>query len=97
MFEQDEDEHDTSTQEFLIRVTCKVMEEVEPIEALGALKAIFYPVLTELQKNIAKLNLITMKKNTFWILGYFVRDKRAAVLGELLIDYTTPNPRASGI
>eukprot|EP00099_Drosophila_melanogaster_P018059 NP_609060.1 uncharacterized protein Dmel_CG11070 [Drosophila melanogaster] len=96
MFEQDEDEHDTSTQEFLIRVTCKVMEEVEPIEALGALKAIFYPVLTELQKNIAKLNLITMKKNTFWILGYFVRDKRAAVLGELLIDYTTPNPRASG-
>ncbi|EDW87862.1 ubiquitin conjugation factor E4 A [Drosophila yakuba] len=95
MFEQ-ADEHDTSTQEFLIRVACKVMEEVDPIEALGALKAIFYPVLTDLQKVIAKENLITMKKNAFWILGFFVRDKRAAVLGELLIDFTTPNPKAKG-
>ncbi|XP_017069952.2 ubiquitin conjugation factor E4 A [Drosophila eugracilis] len=95
MFEQ-ADEHDTSTQEFLVRVACKVVEEDEPIEALGALKAIFYPLLTELQKLIAKENLITVKKNVFWILGFFVRDKRAAVLGELLIDYTTPNPKAKG-
>jgi len=41
-------------------------------------------------------NLITVKKNVFWILGFFVRDKRAAVLGELLIDFTTPNPKAKG-
>ncbi|XP_016994117.2 ubiquitin conjugation factor E4 A [Drosophila takahashii] len=95
MFEQ-ADEHDTSTQEFLVRVACKVVEEDEPLEALGALKAIFYPLLTELQKLIAKENLITVKKNVFWILGFFVRDKRAAVLGELLIDYTTPNPKAKG-
>jgi len=70
--------------------------EDEPIEALGALKAIFYPMLTDLQKLIAKENLITVKKNVFWILGFFVRDKRAAVLGELLIDFTTPNPKAKG-
>ncbi|KAH8325930.1 hypothetical protein KR067_010222 [Drosophila pandora] len=90
------DEHDNTTQEFLVRVTCKVMEEDESIEALGALKAIFYPMLTELQKQIMKENLITIPKNIFWILGFFVRDKRAAVLGELLIDYTTPNPKAKG-
>ncbi|XP_017041379.1 ubiquitin conjugation factor E4 A [Drosophila ficusphila] len=95
MFEQ-ADEHDTSTQEFLVRVACKVVEEDEPIEALGALKAIFYPLLTELQKLIAKENLITVKQNVFWILGFFVRDKRAAELGELLIDFTTPNPKAKG-
>ncbi|XP_016964344.1 ubiquitin conjugation factor E4 A [Drosophila biarmipes] len=95
MFEE-ADEHDTSTQEFLVRVACKVVEEDEPIEALGALKAIFYPMLTDLQKLIAKENLITVKKNVFWILGFFVRDKRAAVLGELLIDFTTPNPKAKG-
>ncbi|XP_052837620.1 ubiquitin conjugation factor E4 A [Drosophila gunungcola] len=95
MFEQ-ADEHDTSTQEFLVRVASKVVEEDEPIEALGALKAIFYPLLTELQKLVAKENLITVKKNIFWILGFFVRDKRAAVLGELFIDYTTPNPKAKG-
>ncbi|EDV31622.1 uncharacterized protein Dana_GF14454 [Drosophila ananassae] len=90
------DEHDNTTQEFLVRVTCKVMEEDESIEALGALKAIFYPMLTELHKQIVKENLITIPKNIFWILGFFVRDKRAAVLGELLIDYTTPNPKAKG-
>lgn len=95
LFEQ-ADEHDTSTQEFLVRVACKVVEEDEPIEALGALKAIFYPLLTEMQKVIVKENLVTIKKNIFWILGFFVRDKRAAVLGELLIDYTTPNPKAKG-
>ncbi|KAH8260409.1 hypothetical protein KR026_011069 [Drosophila bipectinata] len=90
------DEHDTTTQEFLVRVTCKVMEEDESMEALGALKAIFYPMLTELQKQIVKENLITLRNNIFWILGFFVRDKRAAILGELLIDYTTPNPKAKG-
>ncbi|XP_017154449.1 ubiquitin conjugation factor E4 A [Drosophila miranda] len=95
LFEQ-ASEHDASTQEFLVRVACKVVEEDEPLEALGALKAIFYPLLTELQKLIAKDNLITIKKNVFWILGFFVKDKRAAVLGELLIDYTTPNPKAKG-
>ncbi|KAH8251327.1 hypothetical protein KR032_007991 [Drosophila birchii] len=95
LFEQ-ADEHDTSTLEFLVRVACKVVEEDQPIEALGALKAIFYPLLTELQKLIVKENLVTIKKNIFWILGFFVRDKRAAVLGELLIDYTTPNPKAKG-
>lgn len=91
------DEHDNTTQEFLVRVTCKVMEEDESIEGLGALKAIFYPMLTELQKQIVKENLITIPKNIFWILGFFVRDKRAAVLGEVLIDYTTPNPKAKGL
>ncbi|KAH8409884.1 hypothetical protein KR009_000296 [Drosophila setifemur] len=95
LFEQ-ADEHDTITQEFLVRVTCKVLEEDDPIEALGAFKAIFYPMLTELLKLIAKENLITLKKSVFWILGFLVRDKRAAVLGEVLIDYTTPNPKAKG-
>lgn len=91
------DEHDTSTQEFLVRVACKVLEEDEPLEALGALKAIFYPMLSDLQKQLAKDNLISIRKNIFWILGYFVREKRAGILGELLIDYTTPNPKAKGL
>ncbi|XP_017855343.2 ubiquitin conjugation factor E4 A [Drosophila busckii] len=95
LFEQS-DEHDTSTQEFLVRVACKVIEEDEPLEALGALKAIFYPMLSDLHKQLVKENLITIKKNIFWILGFFVRDKRAGMLGELLIDYTTPNPKAKG-
>ncbi|XP_030377001.1 ubiquitin conjugation factor E4 A [Scaptodrosophila lebanonensis] len=95
LFEQ-ANEHDTHTQEFLVRVATKVVEEDEPLEALGALKAVFYPMLNDLQKTIAKDNLISIKKNIFWILGYFVRDKRAAVLGEVLIDYMTPNPKAKG-
>lgn len=95
LFEQ-ADEHDTSTQEFLVRVADKVLEDVEPLEALGALKAIFYPMLSDLQKQLAKDNLITIRKNIFWIFGFFVREKRAGMLGELLIDFTTPNPRAKG-
>lgn len=95
LFEQ-ADEHDISTQEFLVRVVGKVLEEVEPLEALGALKAIFYPMLSELQKQLAKENLVTIRKNIFWILGFFVREKRASMLGELLIDFTTPNPQAKG-
>ncbi|KAM8717628.1 hypothetical protein ACLKA7_004342 [Drosophila subpalustris] len=95
LFDQS-DEHDTSTQEFLVRVACKVSEEDEPLEALGAIKAIFYPMLSELQKQLVKDNLISIRKNIFWILGYFVREKRAGILGELLIDYTTPNPKAKG-
>ncbi|EDV98912.1 ubiquitin conjugation factor E4 A [Drosophila grimshawi] len=95
MFER-ADEHDTNTQEFLVLVACKVLEEDEPLEALGALKAIFYPMLGELHKQLAKENLISIRKNIFWILGFFVREKRADILGELLIDYTTPNPKAKG-
>ncbi|EDW77401.1 uncharacterized protein Dwil_GK18107 [Drosophila willistoni] len=90
------DERDASVQEFLVRVTLKVLEDVDHLEALGNLKAIFYPMLMDLQKSIAKDNLITIKKQLFVILGYFVSDKRAAVLGELLIDYFTPNPQAKG-
>ncbi|KAH8305399.1 hypothetical protein KR018_001763 [Drosophila ironensis] len=95
LFEQ-ADEHNTSTQEFLVRVAGKVQEEDEPLEALGALKAVFYPMLGDLQKAIAKESLISIKKDVFWILGFFVRDKRAPVLGELLVDFTTPNPKAKG-
>ncbi|XP_064548843.1 ubiquitin conjugation factor E4 A isoform X1 [Drosophila montana] len=93
---EEADEHNTSTQEFLIRVAEKVLEDVEQLEALGALKAIFYPMLSELHKQLVKDNLITIRKNIFWILGFFVREKRAGLLGELLIDFTTPNPKAKG-
>ncbi|KAH8263716.1 hypothetical protein KR044_012934 [Drosophila immigrans] len=91
------DEHDATVQEFLIRVCDKVLEEDDQeLEALGALKGIFYPMLRHLQKQLVKDNLITIRKNLFWVLGYFVREKRAGMLGELLIDYTTPNPKAKG-
>lgn len=90
------DEHDSSTQEFLVRVVSKILDEIEPLEALGAFKAIFYPMLGDLQKQLAKENLINIKKNIFWILGFFSREKRTGILGELLIDYTTPNPKAKG-
>lgn len=90
------DEHDISTQEFLVRVVAKVLDDVEPLEALGAFKAIFYPMLGDLQKQLARENLINIKKNIFWILGFFSREKRTGILGELLIDYTTPNPKAKG-
>ncbi|KAH8411922.1 hypothetical protein KR222_002464 [Zaprionus bogoriensis] len=89
-------EHDTTTQEFLARVVCKMLDETEPLEALGALKAIFYPMLGELQKQLVKDNLINIRKNIFWILGFFSREKRTGILGELLVDYTTPNPKAKG-
>ncbi|XP_050319386.1 ubiquitin conjugation factor E4 A [Bactrocera neohumeralis] len=90
------DPADTTTQEFFVQTVVKVMAEDDQIEALGALKAIFYPMLAEVQKQLANINLITIKKNTFLTLSYFVRDKRVPQLGEVLIDYVTPNPNAKG-
>lgn len=91
------DPADTTTQEFFVQTVIKVMAEDDQIEALGALKAIFYPMLAEVQKKLANINLITIKKNTFWTLSYFVLDKRVPQLGEVLIDYVTPNPNAKGM
>ncbi|XP_036321060.1 ubiquitin conjugation factor E4 A [Rhagoletis pomonella] len=90
------DPSDVTTQEFFVQTVIKVMAEDDQLEALGALKAIFYPMLAEVQKQLTNVNLITIKKLTFWTLGYFVRDKRVPQLGEVLIDYTTPNPNAKG-
>lgn len=91
------DPADIATQEFFVQTIINVMAEGDQIEALGALKAIFYPMLAEIQKQFANVNLITIKKNTFWTLSYFVRDKRVPQLGEVLIDYVTPNPNAKGM
>ncbi|XP_054743888.1 ubiquitin conjugation factor E4 A [Anastrepha obliqua] len=87
---------DVTTQDFFVQTVIKVIAEDDQIEALGALKAIFYPMLAEVQKQLTNVSLITIKKITFWILGFFVRDKRVPQLGEVFIDYTTPNPNAKG-
>ncbi|XP_067621639.1 ubiquitin conjugation factor E4 A [Eurosta solidaginis] len=93
---ENSDSNDVLTQEFFIQTVIKVAAEDDQIEALGALKAIFYPMLAEIQKQLMTVNLITIKNTTFWTLGYFVRDKRVPQLGEVLIDYTTPNPNSKG-
>ncbi|CAD6997110.1 ubiquitin conjugation factor E4 A [Ceratitis capitata] len=90
------DPADFTTLEFFVQTVMKVIADDEQIEALGALKAVFYPMLAELQKQLTSANLITINKNIFWTLGFFVRDKRVPQLGEVLIDYVTPNPNAKG-
>lgn len=87
---------DITLQEFLVQTVNKMTADDDQIEVIGTLKAIFYPMFNELQKQIINANIITLKKNIFWILGYFVKDKRAPQLGDVLIDYTTPNPNSSG-
>lgn len=85
------------TIEFLVLAIKKMKQEnSDELETLGALKAIFYPLLSDLQKQISLGNMITLKKNTFPILTMFVKDKRIPEMGEVLIDYTTPNPQAKG-
>ncbi|XP_037828810.1 uncharacterized protein LOC119616505 isoform X6 [Lucilia sericata] len=82
--------------DFLVQCIQKIYADDEPLEALGALKANFYPLLGKIQTDISQANLITLKKNVFWLLSFFVRDKRIPQLGEVLIDYTMPNPNTNG-
>ncbi|XP_037828809.1 uncharacterized protein LOC119616505 isoform X5 [Lucilia sericata] len=86
----------TDVMDFLVQCIQKIYADDEPLEALGALKANFYPLLGKIQTDISQANLITLKKNVFWLLSFFVRDKRIPQLGEVLIDYTMPNPNTNG-
>lgn len=93
---EDNDSALTDIMEFLVQCVQKIYADDEPLEALGALKANFYPLLGKIQTDISQANLITLKKSVFWILSFFVRDKRIPQMGEVLIDYTMPNPNTNG-
>uniref|UniRef100_T1PH45 Ubiquitin conjugation factor E4 A n=1 Tax=Musca domestica TaxID=7370 RepID=T1PH45_MUSDO len=82
--------------DFLVECIQKIYEDDEPLEALGALKANFYPLLSKIQTNISQSNLLTVRSDVFWLLSFFVRDKRIPQMGEVLIDFTIPNPNTTG-
>ncbi|XP_037957885.1 ubiquitin conjugation factor E4 A isoform X2 [Teleopsis dalmanni] len=88
---------DETLHEFLMKIVQRVLNDVDNLEAMGTFKAMFYPLLSELQKKIAVSNLITFDKNIFVALQYFVREKNAPHLAETILDFTTPNPNAKGI
>lgn len=96
IMEKSEDIDTTETINFVAECVKKVYDDEDPMEALGALKANFYPLLGKLQTDISHSNMITMKKKVFWILNFFVNDKRIPQMGEVLIDYTMPNPNTKG-
>lgn len=96
IFQMFEDIDSTNTMEFLVLCVKKIYTDDEPLEALGALKANFYPLLGKIQADISQANLITIKKNVFYLLSFFVRDKQIPQMGEVLIDYTMPNPNTNG-
>lgn len=96
IFEMFEDIDATNTMEFLAQCVQKIYADDEALAALGALKANFYPLLGKIQTDISQSNLITIKKNIFYLLSFFVRDKRIPQMGEVLIDYTMPNPNTNG-
>ncbi|XP_075151628.1 ubiquitination factor E4A [Haematobia irritans] len=93
---ESEDVHTPETMNYIVECVTKIYSEDDPLEALGALKANFYPLLGKIQTHLSQSNLITIKKNIFWILSFFVRDKRIPQMGEVLIDYTMPNPNTNG-
>ncbi|KAL9929061.1 ubiquitination factor E4A [Glossina fuscipes fuscipes] len=84
------------TMDFLVECIAKIYIDEETLEALGALKANFYPLLGKVQTEISQANLVTLKKKIFWLLNFFVKEKRTPQMGEILIDFTTPNPNANG-
>ncbi|XP_023293339.2 ubiquitin conjugation factor E4 A [Lucilia cuprina] len=96
LMENSENTDSTDVMDFLVQCIQKIYADDEPLEALGALKANFYPLLGKIQTDISQANLITLKKNVFWLLSFFVRDKRIPQLGDVLIDYTMPNPNTNG-
>lgn len=96
LMEMSEDNYAESVMEFLVQCIQKIYADVESLEALGALKANFYPLLSKIQSDVSQTNLVTLKKNVFWLLGFFVREKRIPQMGEVLIDFTMPNPNTNG-
>ena len=96
LMKDSEDDESSMLMEFLVQCVQKIYSDEEPLEALGALKGNFYPLLGKIQTDISQSNLITLKKNVFWLLSFFVRDKRVPQLGEVLMDYTMPNPNTNG-
>lgn len=91
-----EDVNTTETMNFIVECVQKIYNDDEHLEALGALKSNFYPLLGKIQTDISQSNLVSLRKNIFWILSFFVRDKRIPQMGEVLIDYTMPNPNTNG-
>lgn len=96
VMEMSEDADSAVTMEFIVQSVQKIYTEDVPLEALGALKANFYPLLGKIQADVSKANLVTLKKNVFWMLSFFVRDKRIPQMGEVLIDFTMPNSNTNG-
>lgn len=96
LMEKYDDDESLHIMEFLVHCVQKIYIDEEPLEALGALKANFYPLLGKIQTDISQANLITLKKNVFSLLSFFVRDRRVPQLGEVLIDYLMPNPNTNG-
>ncbi|XP_073824632.1 ubiquitination factor E4A [Musca autumnalis] len=91
-----QDINTSETMDFMVECIQKIYIDDESLEALGALKANFYPLLGKIQTDISQSNLVTIKKEIFWILSFFVRDKRIPQMGEVLIDFNIPNPNTTG-
>lgn len=91
-----QDENDMEfKQEFLVG-TAKEMHTDDELASMGCLKAIFYPMFNEIQKTLNKTNIVLLPKWIIPVLTYFVRNKTVPQLGEILIDYSTPNPDTNG-
>lgn len=69
----------------------------EPLSGMNSLKQCFYPMFRIIQKSLLKSNMITIEKWILPLIRTFVADKKSIELGELLIDFTTPNPGIGGI
>ncbi|XP_061397197.1 ubiquitin conjugation factor E4 A [Musca vetustissima] len=90
------DTNTSETMDFIVECIQKIYAEDEPLEALGALKSNFYPLLSKIETIISQSNILTIKSDIFWLLSFFVRDKRIPQMGEVLIDFTIPNPNTTG-
>lgn len=82
--------------EFLYAVTKDLFAD-DAKSALGYLKIIFYPMFSEILKTVRNANMITLEKWVIPILFLFVSDKSTPQLGELVLDFSTPNPDSEGV
>ncbi|XP_055912261.1 ubiquitin conjugation factor E4 A [Eupeodes corollae] len=91
-----QDDNDVDYKQAFLEGTAKEMYTDDELASMGSLKAIFYPMFNEVQKTLTKSNLISLPKWVYTLLTYFVRNKTVPQLGEIIIDYSTPNPNTNG-
>ncbi|XP_055389776.1 ubiquitin conjugation factor E4 A [Condylostylus longicornis] len=77
--------------------TTKEMYLDDEANAMSALKGIFYPMLSEIQKVLRAASMISIEKWIIPALQTFISDKSVPQLGELFMDFTTPNPGSEGV
>lgn len=91
-----EGDNDTEmVRKFLVNTT-KEMYSDDKLTSMGSLKAIFYPMFNEIQRKIRTASFTDLDRWVLPLLRLFVSEKTCPELGELVIDYSTPNPGVQG-